>query len=325
MARYADIAGFGRWPWRERGFTLLELLVAITILSVIAAIVYASLAGVTDATELARLNAEKVRLRRYLRRQLTTLFSSAYADPGCIRGDYGFLGLNETGRNGPADAIEFCSSAPMIGGMSLPGALKRVSIEVADESVSDQTLGDLEPLGRDDGEESRPWSKLRVTERPLVLTSAIMPEGASGGAIEAVAEALSEADLAEFGFDTPSWAVPVHSMDITYFDGEEWIEEWDSLAIGRLPWSVRVRINFARTPEQLEEDQAQGLNIEENPDFDLLVTIPMGAGAMAEFIEQDARGRTEPRDGDRDTDNEAEDDRSHTAKPKSQQPEEGRS
>ncbi|HEO70412.1 MAG TPA: prepilin-type N-terminal cleavage/methylation domain-containing protein, partial [Candidatus Hydrogenedentes bacterium] len=112
------------------GLTLLELLVAVSILAVISGIVYMSLAGVTEATEAARADMEKLRLERFLHRHLVNLFGSVYVDAPCMRPDYVFLGTDGSGSDGPSDMVEFCSSAPLSGGLSLPGMLKRVIIEV---------------------------------------------------------------------------------------------------------------------------------------------------------------------------------------------------
>ncbi len=301
MVRRTGIAQARRWKLHimakrrsgsgAAGFTLLELLVAISILAVIAGIVYGSFAGVTDATAMARASAEKLRLHRFLRRTLTELFSSVYTDVTCAREDYYFVGTNDTGPDGPMDLVELCSSAPMMGGMSLPGALKRVTIEVTDEDLSDQTLDNLDIPIQGADTSDQPWPVLRVTETPLVVTSGLDLGADSVAAFAAAAAMVSEAVAAEAGveteFDTPSWTVPVRSMDITYFDGEEWMEEWDSLAIGRMPWCVRVRINFAPTPEELEEEEDEGLDVVENPDLDLLVPIPLGVGTLSEFVEEE--------------------------------------
>jgi len=284
MVRRTGIAQARRWKLHimakrrsgsgAAGFTLLELLVAISILAVIAGIVYGSFAGVTDATAMARASAEKLRLHRFLRRTLTELFSSVYTDVTCAREDYYFVGTNDTGPDGPMDLVELCSSAPMMGGMSLPGALKRVTIEVTDEDLSDQTLDNLDIPIQGADTSDQPWPVLRVTETPLVVTSGLDLGADSVAAFAAAAAMVSEAVAAEAGVET-------------YFDGEEWMEEWDSLAIGRMPWCVRVRINFAPTPEELEEEEDEGLDVVENPDLDLLVPIPLGVGTLSEFVEEE--------------------------------------
>jgi hypothetical protein len=70
-------------------------------------------------------------------------------------------------------------------------------------------------------------------------------------------------------------------MDIQYFDGEDWIDEWDSVAEGRLPWAVHFRLNFAR-PEGEEE---VGFDAIDDPDMSLIVALPGGAGLTEPPVE----------------------------------------
>ena len=78
------------------------------------------------------------------------------------------------------------------------------------------------------------------------------------------------------------WSVPLRSLDIEYYDGseEEWVEEWDSTVLERLPWSVRVKINFPLTEEGLEAEEDAGIDPDEDPDLLLVVPIPLATGAM---------------------------------------------
>jgi hypothetical protein len=229
-----------------------------------------------------------LKLSQFLTRALTESVSSTYSDPACILQDYYFLGTDEEGANGPADALEFCSSAPMTGGMSLPGMMKRVVVAIEGSSVSNQTLDNLETLDtqKDGGDE--PWSMLRVVEQPLVLSDMMDGMDLDNASPQAgrKAQASGAEDMMDetTEFDMPTWQVPVHTIDITYFDGEEWVEEWDSMTMAKLPWSVRFRVNFGRTDEELEQDRADGLNLEEDPDFDLIVPVALGMGVMSEFM-----------------------------------------
>jgi len=270
-------------PDRRAGFTLLELLVAIALLAGVAAIVYASFAGVTNATEMARVDAEELREHRFLRRRLTQLFSSVYTDTACRREDYAFVGSNNTGRHGPADGVTFCSTDPMAGGLSLPGAIKRVTIELGDEAGSDQTFDDLDKLRGDEADKAMDEDEtLRVVETMVVVTPDLGLD-AGPAALAVAAGALGQTTDAEFY--EPGWELPLRSMNITYFDGEEWLEDWDSIALGRMPWAVRVGVNFQRTEEELEEERAEGVRSDETADLDLVFPIAVGAGVYSEFIE----------------------------------------
>ena len=67
-------------------------------------------------------------------------------------------------------------------------------------------------------------------------------------------------------------------MNIQYFDGEEWVDDWDSITQGRLPWAVDIRINFARTADELEAERIQHYDLEKDAEFQLVVPIPAGVG-----------------------------------------------
>lgn len=263
-----------------RGFTLLELLVAVSLLAVVTGLVYQSFASVTEATAIARKSAEELRLARFLTQRLTQNLTSIYSDPACLLEDYALMGTDGASGGDAADSLEFCSSAPMSGGMSLPGMLKRVVIEV--KTSSNQTLGDLDYLGGADAEDGYAAPSLHVSESPVIVT------GYPGMSEDMLAMAQAETEELMGEFASPTWAVPVESMDVAFFNGEEWVEEWDSVAEARMPWAIRIRINFVPAPD--EEDDAPILNLdgEEEADFELVVSVPVGAGVRSEFIEQTA-------------------------------------
>jgi hypothetical protein len=83
-------------------------------------------------------------------------------------------------------------------------------------------------------------------------------------------------------YQAPSWSVPIRTLDITYFDGAEWVEEWDSMTLGRLPWCVQIRINFARTDEEIQREIDQNIDIENSPDFEMVVPLPIALGQQTD-------------------------------------------
>ena len=97
----------------RRGFTLLELLVSILVLTVLTAIVYSSFRSVADTTAMARQGAEDLRFRQFLWRNIQTNLNSIYIDPACVSPEYQFLGTDEQGAFGPADAVRFCTALPI--------------------------------------------------------------------------------------------------------------------------------------------------------------------------------------------------------------------
>lgn len=262
-------------PAPSRGFTLVELLVALTILVAIAATVYESFVSVVDTAELARENANKVRYEQYLRRHLLQHLSCVYADSGAEVSEYQFLGEDKDGAFGGADILSFCTSLPMDAPTALPGILKVVTYELdkAEKDVEEGAGGSLED--KDAPPEAQDLV-LRITEEPLVLT------GEFDEPLEALEDMVVERQ------------VPVMSFDVEYYDAkkEEWVKEWDSLNELRLPWAVRVRINFARTKEEMQGEAQLGINLAEDPDLDMTIPIPFGAGVEEQWRDFNHLGPT---------------------------------
>jgi len=264
------------------GFTLIELLVAITVLCIVVAIVYEGFVSVTDASAMARENAEQLRFQQFLWRTISTDLTSIYSDPGCEQPEYQLLGTDQDGAFGPADSLRFCTALEMSGPASLPGILKVVTYELSDEYTAEGGPG----LGRftidENPGEERAELQLTIREEPLTLQGMDMD-----GEMEDTSEAARELK------------VPLQSMDIEYYDGdlEEWVTEWDSVAQTRLPWAVRVKINFSRSEAESEADARSGIDLQESPDLDMTIALPAGMGVLDQFIDPNHRRTSESPDG----------------------------
>ena len=258
----------------ETGLTLIELLVAMMVLTLIVMIVYSSFTSVTATMEMARNNAEMLRFRQFLRSNLGRHLATVYVDAGCEAADFQFVGVNEDGPYGPADSLRFCTSLPLSGATALPGVLRVVQYEGGGGENGEERASALEDVGGDGGEEE--GSYLVITEEPLVLSELGFTE-------QVQAEEMEEAVIEH--------RVPVMSLDITYYDGEksEWVEEWDSLDMLRLPWAVRVKANFPRTEEEWAGDRREGIDPMESPDLDMMVALPVGGGTVEQFIDYNHR------------------------------------
>lgn len=281
---------------RPDGFTLIELLVAISLLAVVTGIVYACFASVANTAEAARLSMEELRLRQFLTRSFSENFATAYLGPHLARPGFSgsaaggltggtsgtaplgstqavpfqFLGIDDEDADGPKDAVLFIASSPAMGGLALPGDVKEVRYELLTEEHDDMDLDVTEILPSD--EDYR--GTFQATETPLLGSGSDYYEQDADG------NRSSRRRDIETGYEAPSWTVPLHSLDIKYFDGAEWVDEWDSNAEGRLPWSVHVRVNFARSRDELDAERAEGFDIDEDPDYELIVSIPGGMGIL---------------------------------------------
>jgi prepilin-type N-terminal cleavage/methylation domain-containing protein len=285
---------------RERGksgFTLIEIMVAVALFAVITGIVYSSFFSVVESTEDTRLKAEELRLREFLTYTITNNLAQAYGDwrPGAalhemasdVRNEadtriadamseegstsrYWMEGVDGTGPYGPADTLTFTSSAPLTGGMALPGFMKQVTLEIQ-QGESDEEL----KFGGEGPDAEPPRLTLEMTETPSLEGPDAMDTLAGRGGID---KRDAEDLVDDVGFDAPGWSVPIRTLDIQYFDGEEWVDDWDSFEEGRLPWSIHFRINFARPIDEIKALQSEGIDFIEDPDFQMIVTIPAGMG-----------------------------------------------
>jgi prepilin-type N-terminal cleavage/methylation domain-containing protein len=354
---------------QARGFTLIEVLMVLVLFTVITAIVYATFSTVVNSTEMARADVERMRLQEYLVRSFSTNLTAVFTDVLHEDANFDFIGINFEDKDGPADSLSFCSTAPLIGGFSLPGDVKLVTYEVPirDDRFSlsqarpsaaeieqwEEEYGDVPGL-LDSGR------KLVITETPLITGNTKSLHPASDDVVGLASQSLGNlteraATRGAFGvgtgesdyrnsadarqrqleaerrreersrprpsdhmdkkdtdeapvtskamFQTPYMEVGIRTLDFEYFDGKEWVKEWNSSAydtepipqagfgasataranqrpeaMGRLPWAVRVRINFHKTDEELALEKREGLIEKEDVDFELVIPLRQGQG-----------------------------------------------
>lgn len=263
------------------------MLIAMTLIVIILAIVYQSFAAVVQSTEDTRRASLELRMRQFLGRSFTSNLAQATEgwSPGAAsREDQETASASNAGAlgrgtmrywfEGESDSMSFATTAPMIGSTGLPGFVKLASYELSSESAENESLLDVM---------AESSMTLKVTETPMVFTGTGIGQGL--GSMQSTREQI--ASTAEsIGMETVTWNIPVDSMAIRYYDGENWVDSWDSDQSGRLPWAVDIRINFPVPPEE-------GFGVLrdpfENPDFRLIYTIPAGAGIHDEPPDYDVR------------------------------------
>ncbi|HUW60589.1 MAG TPA: prepilin-type N-terminal cleavage/methylation domain-containing protein [Candidatus Bathyarchaeia archaeon] len=313
------------------GFTLLEVMVAISILIIITSIVYASLSSVVTATEIARVSAEEMRMRQFLARSFQTNLSTIVADPIYEDERYVLIGISEKGSRGAMDSLEFASSAPVIGGASPPGAIKRVYYGAVANSPG---AGGGGFFGDDEQSQTVGAMKLESSEQ-MMLDPAVAEEYGTdlfedgGGRTDRLSGDSGFGSSSSRGFSgrsgrsfgdrsfsdsrgsaresdrkssssrsnkstrtpslleteseqAPGWNVPADQFDVSFFDGYEWVEDWDSIEFGRMPWAVRIRFNYARSEDEYDADQQAGIDQDKDFDFETVISIPIGAGLIPE-------------------------------------------
>ncbi len=268
----------------RRGFTLIELLVALTILTIVIAVIYASYAAVVDSIQDTREASQVMRTRQFIQRSLVKNLGQASEgwSPGAAYRTFGvagaqgggsaagrgimkypFLGVHETTANGPADTLSFVSSAPMIGSAGLPGAMKLCTYQfIEDESADD---------------DDEPRFLLSITESRWVEPGIGGEQTFTGPkqATELVERAGERA-----GLKPATVSIPVYAWELAYFDGKDWVDKWDGQQMGRLPWSVRMRLKVTSAEDDAFA-KSSSLDPEEDPGVvEIHVTVPAGSGVM---------------------------------------------
>lgn len=261
------------------GFTLIEIMVAMTILVVLVGGVYACFVSVADTADIARTATEQLRVEQYLWKHFSENLGSISPNPS---GEYALVGEDDSGAFGPADTLRFTTSLPMSGARALPGIEKTVEYYVDDPSSGEAGGFKTFAIDEDLAAEDTPSVTLFITERPLVL----LGEDESGDSFKAGAGAGAGADT-----DTEEgpWEreVPIRSINFEYYDGasEEWVEDWNSDETGLLPWAIKVQVNLAKSESQLAMDADAGINPQEDFDLEMTVVLPAGAGVLGEFLD----------------------------------------
>ncbi|HOV61556.1 MAG TPA: prepilin-type N-terminal cleavage/methylation domain-containing protein [Candidatus Hydrogenedentes bacterium] len=243
---------------RAGGFTLLELLIAITILSIITTIVYATFVSVTDTMDAAREDAERLHLRLVLHDYLSTVLAGLSADSACLDEARALEGKSENGPTGPGNSLAFTSATPDTGPGALPGMIKLVTLEV----VSDQDVPQDAVVYALDTDQ--PHGNLLISEQSLQASSGL--EGAVSGTDK---------------LPVISRAIPIVFFDALYYDGlsDEWKEEWNSLDEGRLPWAIWIRIKLP------DPTNATYPSNPDAADVDVIVPVAQGVGTEVGFLD----------------------------------------
>ncbi len=238
------------------GFTLLELLIAFTIMSIIVIIVYLGLDSISKGTDLARLSAEKMRIQRFLVNHFFHSFNALYIDSSFSASGYQFVGTNESGPYGPVDSIRFCTSLPMPGPTALPGIRRVVTYSFEDTSAPEGMSGFATDIY---GISNNAPQYMTITESPLILDE-------------------------ESGFSSDFNSLPVNvikvplaSLDIYYYDPvkQDWVEEWDSQSIQQMPWAVHIVANLFDEYGQVSNASSNG-----EGDIDLVIVLPTTVGTV---------------------------------------------
>ncbi len=228
-------------PLRAAGFTLLEILMAVSILSIVVLIVGASFSTVQKSVERVDRDQVQLRIADFLVSHFEQSISGAYLAPfGVAAQGVEFIGKDAEDIDGrQVDTLTFYTTAARMGGGALPGDTKEVAYALVES---------------DDGRHI-----FTVYEKPRLLLTMMDDSGGDWSG-------------------QPQWTVPMASLDFQYYDGSEWLYEWNSGMMGRLPRAVKIEIHFF---EQEFEWFVDKLGMP-TPVLVMVVSVPLGYSESAE-------------------------------------------
>ena len=276
---------------RAAGFTLLELLLAIVILSLIAATVYGSLARTESSKRLAESRSELYSAGRQAILKLASDIEASLPPPSgdriYFRGSHGAQGqppeihlvtMNRGGygvnrvRPGRVLIVYSLVGLPARRGqyaLLREEYLYKAMLDKADGIDPEESGGNNLMFGEEDEEDAAP------TEQ---------------------ASLLLECPEVEDDLDIPGGCVPVTALAFRYFDETvgDWRDEWDSTVdngatFGRLPSAVEITL-------QLADENG------DPHDFYTVVDLPLARGQPTPAAGQNANQPPSADDGDDDGD-----------------------
>ena len=155
-----------RRPVPKNGFTLIEMMVAMSILVILTGSLYTCFISVVDSAEIARSSIEGLRVQEFLREHFNNNLSAVHASPV---GEYALIGEDESGAYGPADTLSFTTTLPTSGALSLPGIVKTVEYKIDEPSFEDEGGFKTFTIDAPAEDEEMESVMMFITERPLVL------------------------------------------------------------------------------------------------------------------------------------------------------------
>jgi prepilin-type N-terminal cleavage/methylation domain-containing protein len=199
------------------GFTLIEVITAVTILALMAAITFSIVFGAVKRSRIIDARSElEIEADGILRLMIEDLRGCWFTDddnPEIVEDDPFFIGKDSYNRDEPSDGISFLTTAIIPVSPELPsGGIGEVQYSV---------------LESDDG-------TLSLYRREQI--PAEFPHDDGGGVFE-ITDRL-------------------RSLDIGYSDGEDWFVQWDSQGqadheAGFLPRQIRIELTLAHGEEEL--------------------------------------------------------------------------
>ncbi len=194
---------------RRNGFTLVEIMVAIVILATVLTIVYRVFSGSYAALRQISPEKDLYHTARVILDRMADEIQSAYFRPGLPY--TGFVGENDEKDEAPWDSLTFSAMANFYWVGKVEEIKESDFLKISYYPVEDEE----EPF-----------------ERRLVRR-----QDPGFGPFEEDFEEVGSRDRGVHRLTDDIWGI-----DVTYFDGTEWVEEWNSIESERLPQAVEIKL-----------------------------------------------------------------------------------
>ena len=126
------------WPLKNKGFTLVEVLISAAILALIVSMLYAAFASSVKTMEIGAEGGEVYRKAGVVLNRMAQEISCAQlpSEQGDTGAQYAFIGEDKTEEDVPQDTLTFISTAQPLKGPLL--GVKRVGYYIAPDSETDK-------------------------------------------------------------------------------------------------------------------------------------------------------------------------------------------
>lgn len=291
---------------RAPGFTLLEVILAIGLTSLLLAAIYAALDLYWKYTTLGHRQVEQAQIAR-------AVFQKISHDLHCVT--YRLETAEaETERTGSADSETEEAETVEIQVTSTDDAYTSGNIGVYGDSQS-LVLHTSRParqpllLSSNSGATTAPnvRSDLLSVSYFLAVAGAGGLQGAAGdqfrntsgggedvpGVARLEGDRLSmsmadqAADLEQMASQSELLAPEISSLQFQYFDGTDWLELWDSTEYGTVPQAIRVTIGFRSDLQQTALESVNEKINGYNNTYSMVIALPLALPAVLQTTEQD--------------------------------------
>jgi prepilin-type N-terminal cleavage/methylation domain-containing protein len=203
------------------GFTILEVLVSVTILAMIGTIVFGTFFYTVNNAEQLEDRAALYHRANYILDSISQSVSSAYApyageSLGGEDGRSAFHGGADPFSEVQMSSLSTYTTAPRFTGEKISGDIAYVSYEMFEASEVGDAPGWIED-----------------ENNPLVFACSVEP-----------LLALSNGDDEGFDEEYPMWMLNVRSLSFAFFDGTEWVETWEFEEQGIFPDAVMIELEL---------------------------------------------------------------------------------